>query len=288
MAKQPDEILRDCFGFDFPEDFFRFQEFVSESKARGLSLEDRPLYVRPANVFKVFGGAEEFECEELETRFYKDPPEFVTLLKGRTDGLHWGYYVDDPRAGSFPVAHYYHNDAFVLNAAANLFEALDEYAQDVQRTSRENLETDPDGEEVYRSDLQKLDAIRGALAPHLRGDHAGRRVTAPTRDQMGIVVRPELYRPVFGRDPFLEHDYVPTRAEVERYRVAALEELRGGRPGAALKLGKDLWAYDEFYGASFAMLGAAYEALDLPLLKRRLELAGEFRDECDSKRGGRG
>ena len=36
----------------------------------------------------------------LHWRYYDDPPEFFTVLAGGTDGLHWGYFLDDPPRGT--------------------------------------------------------------------------------------------------------------------------------------------------------------------------------------------
>jgi hypothetical protein len=278
MAEQAQEALHERFGFDFPADFFAFWRFAQELEDRGLSLAEEPLFIRLANVFDVFqDGAAGKTAEDLETRLYKDPPEFVTLLLGDTDGLHWGYYVDDPKALPFAVAHYYQNDAYTFAASADLFEALSDYMVAVRRTMGEYVETDPGNADRYRRNLARLEAIQEVLDRFRTRPPMPRQVTAKTRDGMGIVVPPETYQPLIQPDPFKKWNYRPTEDEVRRYRDSALEALRNGFPGTALKLGKDLWDYPQFFETSCELLAAAYPALDRSLLKERLDRAREHR-----------
>ena len=61
----------------------------------------------------------------LHWRYYNDPPEFFTVLTGDSDGLHYGYWVDDPRTGKGTVASYFAEDAFELSPDGDsLFEAV--------------------------------------------------------------------------------------------------------------------------------------------------------------------
>jgi Uncharacterised conserved protein (DUF2228) len=286
MTENPGKILSRSFGFEFPADLFRFHEFLQELSRRGLSLAADPVNIGLANVFNAFReGAADEDPEAFETRYHKDPPEFITLLTGDTDGLHWGYYVDDPTFNSFPVAHYYQNDAFELTIAADLFEAVADHLKGLYRTTEEYLETDSASAPAYRQDLQRLDAVWEILEPYRTHEEAHRYVTAPTRDGMGIIVPTDQYRPLQEQDWFQEPLYLPTRDEVRSFRQAALEALRDGYPGTALKLGKDLWDYPAFFDFSCELLEQAYPALDRPLLKKRFDQIREFRKRVDSSRG---
>ena len=90
----------------------------------GMSLDARSL-MGPFEFLKKF--ARQPENPLKDARYYNDPPEFLTVASGGTDGLHWGYYIDDPHAPTFPVVSYYSNDAFELKIAGKtLFEALRE------------------------------------------------------------------------------------------------------------------------------------------------------------------
>ena len=222
----------------------------------------------------------------METPFYRDPPEFVTLLVGDTDGLHWGYYVDDPAAGPFPVANYYHNDAFQLSVDSGLPQAVAAYAGTVHDQVRAVIASDPGSAEEGRRRLQRIDALREILTAYQVPASIRRAPEAPTRDGIGIVVPAGRYAPLGKVDPFQDAFYSPSAAEVERLRAAALDALGNGYPGTALKLGKDLWDYAEFFAASCELLAAAYDALERPLLRKRLEAVIQFRKAADRHHAG--
>jgi hypothetical protein len=220
---------------------------------------------------------------------------------GRTDGLHWGYYVDDPQSPTFPVVAYYSNDAFELTVVGEtLFEALRDAVERHYRGCSENLEDDPDAKDTSLRSLDQLARLRERLQTYATGERGevggeyiakygamsglSRRVVAPTRDGMGIVVPDGKYQPVSGDDPFGLWNYQPTHQEVQAKNEEALQLLAQGYPGAALKLGKDLWVYRDFRGASYALLDAAYADLSRELLRELLHMAIAFRNECDAKR----
>ena len=106
-----------------------------------------------------------------------------------------------------------------------------------------------------------------------------KRVLAPTQDGMGIVVHPELYRPLSAKDRALwkrlwkEDD---PAALVEEARQA----LREGYPGTALKLGKELWAVGGPNNSAYAfeLLDGAYAALGREVLREVLRAHREGRD----------
>src|SRR5262245_28386942 len=105
----PEQRIRDFYGFDFPDDFFRFREFMTELPRN--SLED--VYVcdmRPAFPFEVAAGKKASDYPDhphWEDRYYNDLPEFVTLFRGSVDGLHFGYFFDAPGEHPPVCAHFY-------------------------------------------------------------------------------------------------------------------------------------------------------------------------------------
>lgn len=287
MPTLPAETLESRFGFAFPAGLFRFQEFARDQTAGGAPLEAPPLSVRLANLFRAFEQPPRNDAGDpdvLETRLYKDPPEFITALLGDTDGVHWGYYVDDPADRPSCVARYYHNDAYQLTAFGGLFDAVNEHAKALRRTLAEYVETDPDSAESYRRDIVKVDALLGRLAPLAAEEPLRRSITAPTRDGMGIVVPPDRYAPLAPRDLFQESRYVPDEAEVRRLHEAALKALKSGYAGSALKLGKDLWDYPGCFDVSCELLDAAYEALGRQVLRDRLRRIRDYRRKTDAGR----
>src|SRR5689334_1348797 len=113
--------LRELYGFDFPEDLFRFWEFANRLKPlEPLAALAEPLQIQLVGPFDVLAGRFDHVTPEhsilLHWRYYNDPPEFFTVLAGGTDGLHWGYYLDDPGAQPWCIASYYARDAFELSA----------------------------------------------------------------------------------------------------------------------------------------------------------------------------
>jgi hypothetical protein len=71
---------------------------------------------------------------------------------------------------------------------------------------------------------------------------------------MGIVVPPHLYRPLKGKDHFQVWNYVPTKKEVDDLYKKAMKALKEGYPGTALKAGKDLWIYSEYFDTTYQLL----------------------------------
>jgi Uncharacterised conserved protein (DUF2228) len=301
------ELLERRYRLQFPDSFYAFWEFarthsslldVLGDNLMGMALTGSGL-VGP---FEFLNESKLVEEDPLwDARYYNDPPEFLTIARGRTDGLHWGYYIDDPQSPTFPVVAYYGNDAFELTVVGDtLFEALRDELEGHYSGCLENIEYDPDGKDTYQRYLDQLARLRERLQTYATGErdevgeeysakyHAmsglSRRVIAPTRDGMGIVVPDGKYQPLNGDDPSQLWDYRPTSQEVQQRSGEALQLLAQGYPGAALKLGKDLWVYRDFRGASYALLDAAYANLSRELLREWLHMAVAFRNECDAKR----
>ena|GEM_PF-5653435 len=111
-----------------------------------------------------------------------------------------------------------------------------------------------------------------------------REIIANTRDNMGIVVPAQLYRPIKGKDNFQVWNSRPTQKEVDDLYEESMKALKEGYPGTALKAGKDLWVYSEYFNTTYQLLNSAYEALNRPQLGATLQIAKEYREECDKNR----
>jgi len=293
--------LRQLYGFDFPEDFFRFWELATrlrplEPLAALAEATDLHL-VGPFEVLAGrFDGRSPRYSQLLHWRYSMDPPEFFTVLAGGGDGLHWGYYLDDPAAGVGCVASYYALDVFELAADGDdLFAAvrlfLEESWADCELDHSYQLAED----EEHDESLARLGALREQLLafgtgerPEVGQEYADRysgrapgrpQPVAETREGMGVVVPPELYRPLPVKDKKLwsllrkEDDPVELVEEARR-------ALREGFPGTALKLGKDLWSFGGGRRAEHAyeLLDAAYAALGREPLRRVLQAHRANRD----------
>jgi Uncharacterised conserved protein (DUF2228) len=304
---KPQELLEQRYGLVFPDHFFTFWEFANTHSSLLKYLGDE-LWGMVLTADRLMGP---FEClkEPAQAqenplwgaRSYNDPPEFLTVAFGRTDGLHWGYYIDDPHSPTFPVVAYYSNDAFELTLVGDtLFEATREEVERHYDGCLELMQDDPEAKETYEQHLDQLALLREALKTYETGERGevgkaylakygksygnSQHVIAPTRDGMGIVVPEELYRPLRGDDICQIRNYRPTPQEIQEKAEEAMHLLAQGYPGAALKLGKDLWIYEDFRETSYAVLDAAYAALDRGLLRTWLNVAIDYRKACDAKR----
>ncbi len=294
------EQLRSLYGFDFPEDLFRFWEFASRQRPleplEALALI-QTLLVGPLEVLAGrFDGRVPRYSLLLHWRYYADPPEFFTVLAAGTDGLHWGYYLDDPATASGCMASYFARDAFELCPEGdNLFATVRLRIEECYRDWDEYRQEDPEHAAEYEDSLRQADALRSALCRYATADRAEtgeeyvekyqtqtartERVVAGTLDGMGIVVPEGKYRPLPLSDRKLRARL--RKDDNPRDLVdAAWQALREGFPGTALKLGKDLWAAGGEHQTMYAyeLLDAAYEALKREVLRKVLQQHRTHRD----------
>jgi hypothetical protein len=286
--------LRQLYGFDFPEDSFRFWEFATRLRPlEPLAALAETTGIHLVGPFEVFAGRFDGRSPRysqlLHWRYSMDPPEFFTVLSGGEDGLHWGYYLDDPAAGVGCVASYYTHDVFELSADGDdLFAAVRLHLEESWASWELDRSYQLVDEEADES-LARLARLREQLAAFATAErpevgqeyvdrYSGRAPRRPapvaaTREGMGIVVPPELYRPLPLKDRKL---WSLLRREEGLAEVVeeARRALREGYPGTALKLGKDLWSFGWGRGTEYAyeLLDAAYAALGREPLRRVLEV----------------
>ncbi len=295
-------LVRRFYGFDFPEDLYRFWHFVNRLKPLEplLALNDDLGIVLTGPFDILYGCFDRIEPPAslyLHWRYYQDPPEFFTVLVGGVDRLHWGYYLDNPPSGIRCLAHYYANDAFDIASDGNtLFRALRLWIEE----NLADTELDHSYGLVEAAELQetreRLARIRQALQAWSTADRSEigeayverygrlrparfRKVVAATQEGMGIVVPPETYRPLGLPDRQLWQRLWDTEDPVEQVEEAR-QLLCQGFPGTALKLGKDLWAIGGPRHQAYAaeLLDAAYAALGRDLLRQVLRTHLEHRD----------
>jgi Uncharacterised conserved protein (DUF2228) len=198
MQKQK-EILKNSYGFEFPDSFFEFYEFTKKLPEDTFSGIEGPLGLYLGRIFRIF--EDDFSLSDFnpikQNRHYNDPPEFFTILHGDTDGLHWGYYLDNQNnTQNLPVASYYSNDAFEIGINGNsIFEAfrqIIEYSQ----YHNELYDTSPEVLQFYEEHNQYLETIRQIVMQYETGNRkeigdeyinkysVDREKTALTRDYM--------------------------------------------------------------------------------------------------------
>jgi hypothetical protein len=259
-------------GVPFPDDLFSFSAFTKKNPKMFETLD-----LRAIGPLDFLAGA-----PPEEARYYNDPPEFVTVLGGMTDGLHWGYWFDAPGELEPVVVSYYANDAFELTVhGSSLFDAVREHLGDFERDAKAYLVDDPESADDYRARLVSYAKIRKTLPAKKKAPK--RKYTAMTRSRVGIVVRPKQYKPLAATDAFEGWNFKPSAAQVKKMVSAARIATEDGFPGTALKLGHDLWIYREHRNESAAMLVLAYEKLGREVLLAQLKKANSYRAECDAK-----
>ncbi len=295
-------LVRQLYGFDFPEDLYRFWQFVNRLKPLEplLALND-DLEIALTGPFDIlYGCLDRIEPPAslyLHWRYYQDPPEFFTIMVGGGDGHHWGYYLDDPSGGPHCVACYYAQDAFEIAADGNtLFRAIrvwiEEHLSDAELDHRYGYVS----AEQLKDTQERLARVRQALLAYATADRPEtgdaylerygrlrparfRHMVAATHEGMGIVVPPEKYRPLSLPDRQLWRLLWKKEDPAELVEEAR-QALRAGFPGTALKLGKDLWAIGgkrhQVYAAE--LLDAAYAALGRDVLLQVLRTHLQDRD----------
>jgi hypothetical protein len=293
----PEQRIRDFYGFAFPDDLFRFREFMA-ALPRGILGEACDMHA--AFPFDVAAGRRPRDYPEhpfWEDRYYHDLPEFITLFNGTTDGLHYGYVFDSP--GEFPpvVAHYWHSDTFQHTIDGDtLFEATRWHVEKAESDFSE-MADDPGEADHCRERLEQVAVVRARLSgfwgadreqtgeaylSKFHGSH-WRKPLARTWDGLGILVPPVQYAKL-AADPFAGYQVDPARPQVEALATQAMQLLRAGRPGAALKLGRDLWVWAGEFPECYALLDAAYSALGREPLRRLLAEARGWREYCGDRR----
>lgn len=196
----------------------------------------------------------------LESRFRRDPPEFVTIAWGDSDGLHYGLWFDDPaEPASTIVANYARDSAETWDTRARdmlalLREQLAELERDeapglalamleraiawFEREAADELAADPPSRwrDVARP------SIIGSMGPALLPEHGDARASEASQ-------RYEAYR---SESP-----------DVDAWIAQAQRELEQGQPAFALVLGRELHWFDadRWREAGLALLVDAYRAL---------------------------
>ncbi|XP_028406605.1 histone PARylation factor 1-like [Dendronephthya gigantea] len=96
------EIIKEKFGISMPQDFYDLWLLCKELNPQKPQDALKDVSLELVGPYDILSG-KEFQTTEnscslcLHYRYFCDPPEFVTVLKGDdTVGLHIGYYRDNP------------------------------------------------------------------------------------------------------------------------------------------------------------------------------------------------
>jgi hypothetical protein len=202
--------------------------------------------------------------ERLHGRFRRDPAEFVTVLMGGSDGLHYGLWYDDPAELPSFIAH-----NFARDSAETWTDRNPTLLAELRHVVGGILSDDDDDEkeQVFRPLIAALDWFAPADAEALAADGERRWAAAP-RPVGGVSIFPALppgsgdpQRALVGR--INAYGAGATEAEIEEWIGRAERELAAGRPALALSVGGELhWMdSDRFRVPSRDLLVGAYRAL---------------------------
>jgi hypothetical protein len=276
--------LQRSHGITLPDHVFEFQAFWN-----GLHPVEREaaysLDLVPMGLLDLFDDTVEQRRIDgldlrLHGRYYRDPPEFFTVLHGGTDGLHYGLWYDDPSAPPAFIASYYNNDGGELGLFPGAL--LDMVREQLGRRMEELEDEEPgEGDDAWLQ-LEVLREALDAFAPSAKPVPALPGHRLDTVDGAGALVRPE--DPEHARDPEqLYQELSRIEPEALRERVAAaLASCEAGDPSEALALGRDLhWlshGVHEREEAAAAVLEAAYRALGRTALAEVARVHQRHRD----------
>jgi hypothetical protein len=217
--------------------------------------------------------------ERLQGRFRRDPAEFVTVLMGGSDGLHYGLWYDDPaELPSFVVHNYARDSAETWTSRSPTLLA------ELRRVVDDALSYDEEAE---------LGALVAALDWFAVADAAAVAADGPPR--WADAARPDPWLSVFPALPPGSGD--PCLAELDarltafakagpsaaRWIARAGDELAQGRPALALAVGGELhWLdADAYRVAGLDLLVGAYRQLGRDALAGIAEVHAANRDLPD-------
>ncbi|GLG99828.1 Uncharacterized protein GBIM_06210 [Gryllus bimaculatus] len=281
------EAIKEAFLVEMPNDFYSFWSFCLSLKKDNPAgaLKDVGLFL--VGPFDLILNRESFKkCKKVEFlrhwRYYFDPPEFQTVIKGddKTE-FHLGYYRDDPSSDPcFVASNSAAVDCTITPVAENLFGAVNSYLE-----TRKN-KSDP-FHKMKISSLQKslhswakennfdLDVNTAAMKARAR------KVVAKTFHKGGIVVPVNKtndtgYRPLIESEVNLKKilkNYA--NSDSDDQRKALMDKLQPIITaaniandecdfGTSLELGLDLFSFggDVFHGMIKHLLCTAYALLN--------------------------
>ncbi len=274
--------ISDSFGFAPGDEFFAFWEFAKSINPRDPSLAFHDLLsMTLVGPFSFLAG--DFDSRTahydpcLHWRYFGDPPEFVTIMTGGTDGLHWGYVVDEPAHSPLGIAGYFaYDDVSVFQESASLFEMFGQQLrmaiEDLEREMKSDVKLAKDA-----SAKKQLASGRKMLAD-AETFCTKQAVTVPVTAELAFVDHCNPPPPFPFPEPS-EFDQLPALVDSG---IKQLVKEGYSRVEAALKIGRLLWHwhYDgnpKLEAAAFNLLDQAYEALHRKFLRHVLHQHREHR-----------
>jgi hypothetical protein len=277
-----EERFRRVWGLRLPR---HVAVFAALAASDGDALDE--IGLRPWGVTDFFGdggldlrGVDGLD-ERLHVRFRCDPAEFVTVMSGDTDGLHFGLWFDDPAELPAVIAHNYARDSAETEASAapSLLGVVREWVDGFL----DDYGDEPEEAERVAPLIEALDWFAAADEAALRGDGPSRLAAEP-RSRLAVSLMPLV--PAGSGDPRLAESgaridaFGKDPARSAEWIAEARRELADGRPALALAVGSELhWAdRDEHRQDGLALLVGAYRALGRDALAEIATVHAAHRD----------
>lgn len=253
-----------------PDHIFAFWAFWDGLHDIERKAWDRHLSVFPSGILDLLKFGSELDKvtagidDRLVYRYYRNPPEFVTVLMGDTDGLHWGLWYDDPKELPDRIVSTYARDSVEIGGnALTLFDVIQDRIVNLYEglSYREEERADSNEAKMWLGHFEQLLSEYGEVSALERRESSDERIDS--YDGLGVWVSER----VFKRDPGEIVGIIRNKnkdALAERVKTARMAcEL--GDPAYALALGRDLWTVsdhdEEREDLALSLLCQAYEAL---------------------------
>lgn len=253
-----------------PDHIFAFWAFWDGLHEIEKKAWDRHLAVFPAGVLDLLKYGDQLEKvkagidDRLVYRFYRNPPEMVTVLMGDTDGLHWALWYDDPNELPDRVVSTYARDSVEIGGnALTLFDVIQDRIVNCYAALDFSDEYKAQSEEarMWLAHFEDVLSQYGGFSALERRESSDERIDS--YDGLGVWVSER----VFKRDPGEVVAIIrggDSEALAELVKTARMAcEL--GDPAYALALGRDLWTVsdheEEREELALQLLCQAYEAL---------------------------
>lgn len=215
--------------------------------------------------------------ERLHYRYRRDPPEFVTVFSGNSDGSHWGLWYDDPRELPRVIAHNWARDSAETGPCKPTLLAT--LREDMVRERH-----DPADYPHYKRILAWLDeCLVHEIAAH-RDEKIGPPLvhTHNCTGGMDPIVRGAVVPPEFAGYTASEQRMAAYRTDpalVRTWLAQARADLAAGQPLRALYYARELhwFDHDDFRDEARDLGIAAYTAVD------RRQLADVLRVHCEHR-----
>lgn len=272
----------DSFGFTPSDEFFAFWDFAESIKPSDPTQAFHDLLsMTLVGPFSFLAG--HFESRTayydpcLHWRYFGDPPELVTIITGGTDGLHWGYVVDEPNQNPVGIAGYFaHDDVSVFQESASLFQFLAHQIQatlaDIEGDMKKNakLAKDPSAKRLLTEGQKMQKALDEFCSTQA--------VSFPVTAEIAFVDHCNPPPPF----PFPEPDEFDSLPALVESGIKQLVKEGYSQSDARLKIGRMLWHwhYDgnpKLEAVAFKLLDDEYQSLGRKFLRHVLHQHREHR-----------